>query len=249
MVAFCTTSCVSSHNRSRLTQIDQGGLNRPPFLFEIEDITILVDIQLPYIIHLLDLFGTAVFALTGALRAMSKKLDMMGAVVLAIVTAMGGGMMRDALIGRHPPAAFQDQTYLLIAIMIGIFTFLWGRHIREQESWLITFDAIGLGVFTLVGAWVAEQAGLSTLGVVFIAALTATGGGVLRAMMVAEIPFILNKEIYASASILGGLLFVGLLALHITGDILIWSVMLITIATRLVAWRFHINMPRNGRHL
>jgi len=197
---------------------------------------------LPYVIHCLDLFGTAVFALTGALRAMSKQLDMMGAVVLAIVTAMGGGMMRDALIGRHPPAAFADQSYLLLAITVGVLTFLWGRHIKEQESWLIAFDAVGLGVFTLVGAWVAEQAGLTPLGIVFIAMLTATGGGVLRAMMVAEIPFILNKEIYASASLLGGLCFIALLWLGITGNILIWGVILITTITRLLAWRFQINM-------
>jgi len=204
----------------------------------------IMDIQtLPYAVHLLDLFGTAVFALTGALRAMSKKLDMMGAVVLAIVTAMGGGMMRDALIGRHPPAAFMDQTYLLIAIMVGMATFFWGRHIKEQESWLIAFDAIGLGVFTLVGAWVAERAGLAPVGIVFMAMLTATGGGVLRAMMVAEIPFILNKEIYASASLLGALLFVLLLPLHVDGGYLIWGVILLTSITRLISWRFHLNLP------
>ena len=204
----------------------------------------IMDIQtLPYAVHLLDLFGTAVFALTGALRAMSKKLDMMGAVVLAIVTAMGGGMMRDALIGRHPPAAFMDQTYLFIAIMVGMATFFWGRHIKEQESWLIAFDAIGLGVFTLVGAWVAERAGLAPVGIVFMAMLTATGGGVLRAMMVAEIPFILNKEIYASASLLGALLFVLLLPLHVDGGYLIWGVILLTSITRLISWRFHLNMP------
>jgi len=201
-----------------------------------------LDMPLPYAIHYFDLFGTAVFALTGALRAMSKQLDMMGAVVLAIVTAMGGGMMRDALIGRHPPAAFADQSYLAIAITVGMLTFLWGRHIKEQEFWLIAFDAVGLGVFTLVGAWVAEQAGLTPLGIVFIAMLTATGGGVLRAMMVSEIPFILNKEIYASASLLGGLCFVGLLWLGITGNILIWGVVLITTSTRLLAWRFQINI-------
>lgn len=200
---------------------------------------------LPYAVHLLDLFGTAIFALTGALRAMSKQLDMMGAVVLAIVTAMGGGMMRDALIGRHPPAAFMDQTYLLIAILVGMATFFWGRHIKEQESWLIAFDAVGLGVFTLVGAWVAEQAGLAPVGVIFMAMLTATGGGVLRAMMVAEIPFILKKEIYASASLLGALLFVVLMSLQMDAGWVIWAVILLTSLTRLMSWRFHINMPHH----
>jgi len=198
---------------------------------------------LPAAIEALDLFGTAVFALTGALRAMSKKLDLMGAIVLAVVTAMGGGMMRDALIGRHPPAAFVDQSYLLIAVVVGVLTFFWGRWIREQESWLITFDAIGLGVFTLVGAWVAEQAGLSAVGILFIAMLTATGGGVLRAMLVREIPFILKKEIYASASLIGAITYLLLENLDINEVWVIWSVILVTTVTRLASWRWNIHLP------
>ncbi|MDX8380701.1 MAG: trimeric intracellular cation channel family protein [Ghiorsea sp.] len=199
--------------------------------------------KLPAAIEALDLFGTAVFALTGALRAMSKKLDLMGAIVLAVVTAMGGGMMRDALIGRHPPAAFVDQSYLLIAVGVGVFTFFWGKWIREQESWLIAFDAIGLGVFTLVGAWVAEQAGLHAVGILFIAMLTATGGGVLRAVLVREIPFILKKEIYASASFMGAATYLILEPLDIAEIWVIWSVILVTTLTRLISWRWNINLP------
>ena len=201
-------------------------------------------LPLPLSIHLLDLLGTAVFALTGALRALTKKLDLMGAVVLAIVTALGGGMMRDALIGRHPPAAFVDEIYLMIAIATGMLAFFWGRHIHEQESWLIIFDAIGLGVFTLVGAQVAMQAGLGTLGIIFIAMLTATGGGVLRAMMVAEIPFILKKEVYASASLAGAFCFLMMEYLAAPAAITAWSVVLVTITSRLVAWRYNIQLPQ-----
>ncbi|WP_018295229.1 trimeric intracellular cation channel family protein [Mariprofundus ferrooxydans] len=201
-------------------------------------------IQLPAAVHALDLFGTAVFALTGALRALTRKLDLMGAVVLAVVTALGGGMMRDALIGRHPPAVFADQTYLLIAIVVGIAVFFWGRTIREQESWLITFDAIGLGVFTLVGAWVADQTGLGNIGILFIAMLTATGGGALRAMLVTEIPFILKKEIYASASLFGALTYLALSTMDCSNTVIIWSVMLMTTGSRLLAWRLHLNLPR-----
>jgi len=200
--------------------------------------------SLPPFVHALDLFGTAVFALTGTLRALTRKLDLMGAVVLAVVTALGGGMMRDALIGRHPPAAFADQTYLMIAIGVAIAALFWGRTIREQESWLIAFDAIGLGVFTLVGAWVADQAGLGSVGILFIAMLTATGGGVLRAMLVAEIPFILKKEIYASASLFGALVYLGMTELDLPNSMVIWSVMLVTTSTRLLAWRMNLNLPR-----
>ena len=200
-------------------------------------------IQLPFAIHALDLFGTAVFALTGALRALTKKLDLMGAVVLAIVTALGGGMMRDALIGRHPPAAFADQVYLLIAAGVGVLAFFWGRRLHEQENWLIAFDAVGRGVFTLVGATVADQAGLGPVGILFIAMLTATGGGVLRAMLVAEIPFILKKEIYASASLFGALAYLGFVQLGLSDVWVIWGVVLITTGTRLLAWRMNLSLP------
>lgn len=200
---------------------------------------------LPPAIQFLDLFGTAVFALTGALRAISHKLDLMGAVVLAVVTALGGGMMRDALIGRHPPAAFADQSYLLIAIAAGAVTFFWGRRLDEREGWLITFDAIGLGVFTLVGAWIADRAGLGAVGIVFISMLTGTGGGVLRAMLVGEVPFILRKEIYASASLAGALLYLLLGSLDIYGMTLFWSVIAVTTAIRLLSWRFNIHLPQS----
>ncbi len=199
---------------------------------------------LPSVVHVLDLFGTAVFALTGALRALTHRLDLMGAVVLAVVTAMGGGMMRDALIGRHPPAAFADQSYLIIAVVVGVAAFFWGRTLRGQESWLIAFDAVGLGVFTLVGAWIADQAGLGSVGILFIAMLTATGGGMLRAMLVAEIPFILKKEIYASASLLGALGYLLLDGLGVSTGVIIASVMLTTTAIRLLAWRLNLNLPQ-----
>ncbi|MDX8388027.1 MAG: trimeric intracellular cation channel family protein [Ghiorsea sp.] len=202
-----------------------------------------VVVSLPVAIEALDLFGTAVFALTGALRAMSKRLDLMGAVVLAVVTAMGGGMMRDALIGRHPPASFVDENYLVVAVIVGVLTFFWGKHVREQEKWLITFDAIGLGVFTLVGAWVADQAGLGAVGIVFIAMLTATGGGALRAILVNEIPFILKKEIYASASLLGALVYMLFEALDVEATIIIWSVIVVTTGVRLISWRRNVHLP------
>jgi len=204
----------------------------------------MIGLTLPIAIDALDYIGTAAFAVTGALRAMSKQLDLMGAVVLAVVTALGGGMMRDALIGHHPPAAFMDQSYLLIAVTIGILTFFWGRHIREQESWLIALDAVGLGIFTLVGASIAYEAGLSSFGIVFIAMLTATGGGVLRAMMVAEIPFILNKEIYASASLLGACCYLILTHIGASSFWIFLVVMLITTGIRLGTWRCHIQLPR-----
>jgi len=200
---------------------------------------------LPVSVHMLDLLGTAVFALTGALRAITHRLDLMGAMVLGVVTALGGGMMRDALIGRHPPAAFADQAYLLIAVATAFVTFFWGRRLNEQEAWIIAFDALGLGVFTLVGAFVADQAGLGAVGILFIAMLTATGGGVLRAVLVTEVPFILRKEIYASASFVGALLYLLLPSVGIEGEAMFWSVVVATTGIRLVSWRLGLHLPQS----
>ncbi|OIO60525.1 MAG: hypothetical protein COX57_07320 [Alphaproteobacteria bacterium CG_4_10_14_0_2_um_filter_63_37] len=199
---------------------------------------------MPTAIHLLDLFGTVVFALTGALRAVTHKLDLLGAVVLAVVTALGGGMMRDALLGRHPPAAFADQTYLILAVLTGTLTFFWGRRLDEQEGWLIGFDALGLGVFTAVGAAVADQAGLGWVGILFIATLTGTGGGVLRAMMVREIPFILKKEVYASACLAGAAVYLLLADGGLGMAWLMWGTIVTTTGLRVVTWRYDIHLPR-----
>jgi len=109
---------------------------------------------------------------------------------------------------------------------------------------LITIDAVGLGVFTLVGATIADQAGLSAFGILFIAMLTATGGGVLRAMMVAEIPFILNKEIYASASLIGGVAYLALRYIEASNFWVFFMVMVMTTGVRLIAWRYHMQLPR-----
>lgn len=199
----------------------------------------------PLAIQMLDFAGTAVFALTGALRAVTHKLDLMGAMVLAVATALGGGMMRDALLGRHPPAAFVDESYLMIALTAGVLTFFWGKRLNEQEPWIIAFDALGLGVFTLVGAFVANEAGLGVVGIVFIAMLTATGGGALRAMLVSEIPFILREEVYASASLIGALVYVVLMHFMLPEAWVFWLVIVLTCLIRLLSWRWNIHLPQS----
>lgn len=199
----------------------------------------------PLAIQMLDFAGTAVFALTGALRAVTHKLDLMGAMVLAVATALGGGMMRDALLGSHPPAAFVDESYLMIALTAGVLTFFWGKRLNEQEPWIIAFDALGLGVFTLVGAFVANEAGLGVVGIVFIAMLTATGGGALRAMLVSEIPFILREEVYASASLIGALVYVVLMHFMLPEAWVFWLVIVVTCLIRLLAWRWNIHLPQS----
>jgi uncharacterized membrane protein YeiH len=155
----------------------------------------------------LDYLGTFAFAISGALTAARHRLDWFGLVVLAAVTAVGGGTIRDLLIGQVPPFCLQDESYLLLALVAAMAVVGLHRHITRRERALLVADAIGLGVFTVIGAARATEAGLGWVGTVGLACLTGVGGGVIRDLLVREVPLVLRKEVYASASIAGALLY------------------------------------------
>lgn len=161
------------------------------------------------ILYLLDLFGVAVFAVSGALAAARKRMDVLGVVVLAMVTAVGGGTLRDVLLGRHPIFWFEGATYLVTIVAAAALTMLYTRFRAAPHRALLVADAFGLALFTVSGAKVAEQLGLPDIIVVFLAALTGTAGGVLRDVLCAEVPLILQRDIYATASIAGAAVYVG----------------------------------------
>ena len=161
------------------------------------------------ILYLLDLFGVAVFAVSGALAAARKRMDVLGVVVLAMVTAVGGGTLRDVLLDRHPIFWFTDATYLITIVAAAALTMVYTRFRAAPHRALLVADAFGLALFTVSGAKVAEQMGLPGIIVVFIAALTGTAGGVLRDVLCAEVPLILRRDIYATASIAGAAGYVG----------------------------------------
>lgn len=165
----------------------------------------------------LEILGTISFAVSGSMAAIEKRVDLFGVIFLGITTSLAGGIVRDVVIGRVPPAAFSDYKYMAIAIGSSLVVFVLARiyqdlyksNIQLIDTINNIFDAAGLGAFTITGANVAMNMGYRENGffVVFLAMVTGIGGGILRDLMIGEIPFVLRKRIYAVASIIGGIIY------------------------------------------
>lgn len=156
----------------------------------------------------LDLAATAVFAITGALVAKDRDIDLYGVIVFGCCTAVGGGTVRDILIGRTPVFWVADHTYLIVAIVAAIATFIVARMMVLPQNLLIILDALGLGLFTIIGAEIALRQDTSALIAVVMGILTGTGGGMIRDLLAGKIPLVLQKEIYATAALAGAICFV-----------------------------------------
>ncbi|MGM9553798.1 MAG: trimeric intracellular cation channel family protein [Faecousia sp.] len=162
-------------------------------------------------VNVLELIGTVAFAASGALIAMKKHMDLLGVIVLGVVTAIGGGILRDLILGITPPLAFRDPTCAIVAIGTAIVLFIpWVRHglmhnTRLFDAVLLVMDSVGLGVFTVMGIWnaLSFSPDRSTFLLVFVGVLTGVGGGVIRDVLAGDMPYILVKHIYACASLLG----------------------------------------------
>ncbi|KAF0246964.1 MAG: hypothetical protein FD180_187 [Planctomycetota bacterium] len=149
--------------------------------------------------RLVDLFGVSVFAVSGALKAREKRLDPVGFVTLGVVTATGGGVLRDAILGRVPPFVFQDSWILGVAIAVSLAAFF----VRLPAKGLEYFDAVGLGFYTATGALLAADKGLPSVPALLVGVTAACGGGVLREVLVNDLPFVFRGTLYATASIAG----------------------------------------------
>lgn len=155
------------------------------------------------ILVVLDLVGTFVFALSGALVGVRHRLDLFGVLVLSFVAANGGGVMRDALIGATPPAALQDWRYVAISVAAGLLTFWRAGAIERWRNPVQSLDAVGLGVFAVAGALKAQAFGLGPVGAMLLGMLTGIGGGMIRDVLVAQVPTVLKAELYAVAALAG----------------------------------------------
>ena len=191
----------------------------------------------------IDLLGTLAFALTGAFRAVKYELDWLGVLVLSAVTGVGGGMVRDVLLDL-PPVALQQPTYLLLCLLGAILTIGAKRRIASLWDWVLVADALGLGFFAAIGAARAEAAHANTLAIVLIAGLTAVGGGVIRDVLVSEIPQVLKSDFYATAALLGGLCYwcSGLSGLEQTPRLLLTTALVFGL--RLFAMHRHLQLPK-----
>lgn len=157
------------------------------------------------IILLLDYIGTCVFAISGALAGMRHRFDPFGVLILAAVTAVGGGSLRDVLIGRTPVGWMQDINYAYLIITGTLIAILFRKYLAYVRRTMFLFDSIGLGLFTIIGVEIGVAAGLHPVICVLLGTLSASFGGVIRDILSNEVPLIFHKEVYASLSILGGI--------------------------------------------
>ncbi len=206
----------------------------------------MVDLTAPaeVFIYVLDLFGTMAFAVTGAFKAIEKKSDIVGIIILATITGVAGGTIRDIIIGKVPPNSIADPAYIAITVITGIVIFLLFSRLKKHWNLFLKFDAIGLGVFTIIGATFAYNIfGLDFLAIAFAGIITAIGGGILRDVFVQETPIVFVKELYASASFIGVVVFYFILVLD--GSLYIATILgiIMTTGLRMVAMKYNWNLP------
>jgi len=203
----------------------------------------------------MELIGTIAFACSGALVGIRKKLDLLGVIVLAVITATGGGMFRDILIGNVPPALFRNPFYAGVAVLAAILIFFTIQSKRLLKTFMQierynqvfnSLDAIGLGAFTVVGVDTAISYNVDSYFflTLFVGVITGVGGGLIRDIMVCEIPSILKEHIYACASLAGALLYVGTWQIF-DPDIAMITSALIVIAIRMLARHYDWNLPHS----
>jgi uncharacterized membrane protein YeiH len=165
------------------------------------------------LLYFFQLIGGAVFAASGALAAGRKRMDLLGVLVIATATAIGGGTLRDLLLDRHPVFWIAQPTFVIVSILAALLTLAYARYRRFPQDSLLVADALGLALFTILGAQVAEGEGAGRLVVGLMGTITGVAGGVIRDVLSAEVPVILKKgELYASASITGVTLYLVLSA-------------------------------------
>lgn len=206
----------------------------------------MVDFGTPELfIYILDLFGTMAFAVTGAFKAIEHKADIVGIIILATITGVAGGTIRDVVLGRFPPNSIVDPAYIGITVATGIVIFFLYSHLKKHWNVFLKFDAIGLGAFTVIGATFAYTLfGLDFWVIISAGILTAIGGGILRDVFVNQIPIVFVKELYASASFGGVLIFY--FTLYFGLDLYLATIFGFTMTTglRLVAMKYNWNLPK-----
>ncbi len=206
------------------------------------------------VFFIVEIVGTVAFACSGAMVAIRKHLDLLGVIVLGVITAVGGGMMRDLLIGINPPSLFINPGYVLaafISVMI-LFLFVKFRRMSMEVLSSVTYDrimslldAIGLGAFTVVGIDTAIAAGFGRYRflIIFLGVITGVGGGILRDIMAGEIPAVLKRHIYACASLAGAMCYVYLMERGSRNTALIVSALLVVVI-RVLARHYKWNLPK-----
>jgi len=196
------------------------------------------------ILYTLDLIGTAAFAASGAWAGVRRHMDPFGVLVLGLVTAVGGGTLRDLLVGDIPPFSLQNEVYLYVSIAAALFVYASRKHFEAVERPLLILDAIGLGTFVVIGTTKALDFQLGFLGATLMGVMTCTAGGVIRDVLANQVPLILRKEIYASACLAGSIILVILESLATPRPIAALIAAFTVIGLRLLAIIFKWSLPR-----
>ncbi len=191
----------------------------------------------------IDILGTIAFAISGVLVAMEKKLDLFGVFIIAFVTAIGGGTLRDLLIGNTPVVWMRDAVYISTVVITVVLAISFVNQLKYLRKSLFLFDTIGIGLYTLVGVEKGIEAGLLPVMCIALGTITASFGGVIRDILCNEIPVIFRKEIYATACILGGASFFLFKQLPIASNYAFVAAIIVVIGFRLLAVKFDIRLP------
>jgi uncharacterized membrane protein YeiH len=203
-------------------------------------------------IQVVEIFGTATFAISGASMAIQKKLDIFGVLIISFVTSIGGGTLRDMLIGNLPVEWLRNERMISIIFVSAIATLLYQKRILRLSKTLFLFDSLGLGLFTIVGLEKGLEMQFSPGICIALGTITACFGGVTRDVLLNNVPVIFRKEIYASACIAGGALYFLLNALHLESHVSQVICMIVIVVIRVLAVRYHLSLPsfhlKNNKH-
>ncbi len=198
----------------------------------------------PTLLLVLELTGTFVFGLNGALTAMeAERLDLVGVIVLGMMTALGGGIVRDVLIGALPPATFRDWRYLTVALVSAVVAFLGRRYLSRVTRSINLLDAAGLSLFCVTGTVVAYAHGLGPFQSTILGAITGVGGGTIRDVIIRRVPTVLTSGLYAVPALVGAAITAVTLNLHVYDAAVALAEAFVCFTIRLVGLHFNLNVP------
>lgn len=195
------------------------------------------------LLYALDMLGTFVFALSGVTTARENHFDFFGATVIAFVTALGGGTLRDVLIGSHPVGWMNDTNYIFCVVLAIIFGAFFQQAINRLRRTMFLFDAIGIGLFTIAGLNKTLLLGVSPLVAIMMGVVSAVFGGVIRDLLTNQVPLIFRQEFYASACFAGGILYLSMKVLKINEDICMLTTVIFITTIRILAVRYKWGLP------
>ncbi|MBO5770570.1 MAG: trimeric intracellular cation channel family protein [Spirochaetales bacterium] len=195
------------------------------------------------ILYGLDIFGTFIFALSGAIKAIKNKLDILGVIVYAVTVGCAGGIIRDTMLGATPVGVYTDNMYVVVCVIAALLVIFFSKYVVGRWSLIVYCDALGLGVFCALGCNKAYAMGVDVIGIIICGMLSTSGGGVLRDLFSREVPMIFTSDFYASAGVIGSILFVLLTKTACPEMVIMWLVAIVVIVSRIIGYKCRLKLP------